>query len=81
MPPTPATSPAPPRATVAETFGIAVDVLLPLVARGLIARRPRVVDLAERVDADRRAVHRMQRIRDRRTGPRLGRARCRQAGT
>lgn len=65
-----APSPAPPRASVPEALGIAVDVLLPLVARGLIARRPRVVDVAERFDADRRAVRRMPRVRDRhRPGP------------
>jgi cytochrome P450 len=35
------------------------------VARGVIIRRPRVVNMAERIDADRRAVKRMQRLRSR----------------
>lgn len=54
-----------PRASAAETAGVAMDVLAPLVGRGLIARRPRVVGMAQRMDADRRAVRRMQRLRAR----------------
>jgi cytochrome P450 len=41
------------------------SVVLPVVARGPIVRRPRMVGLAERIDADRRAVREMQRLRDR----------------
>ena len=39
--------------------------MAPLVARGVIARRPRVVGLEERMDADRRAVRRLRLVRDR----------------
>jgi cytochrome P450 len=59
------TTPSVPRASVRDTLGAAADVLLPLVARGVIARRPNVVALADRFDADRRAVGRMQRLRAR----------------
>ena len=52
-------------ASVADTAAVAADVLAPLVARGLIVRRPRAMRLAERMDADRRAVRRLQRVRDR----------------
>jgi Cytochrome P450 len=45
--------------------GVLGEVLGPLVARGVIARRPRVVGLEDRIDADRRAVRRMQLVRDR----------------
>src|SRR4051794_6119460 len=57
-----------PRASVTETAGVVADVVLPLVARGAIVRRPRVVGLLDRADADRRAVSRLQRLR-RRHGP------------
>lgn len=40
-------------------------VLLPLVARGLVERRPRAVALLARVDADRRSVRGLQRVRGR----------------
>ncbi len=40
-------------------------VVLPVVARGAIVRRPLVVALAERTGADTRAVAQMQRLRDR----------------
>ena len=54
-----------PRATAAETLGILADVVAPAVARGAILRRPKVEALAERLQADRRAVRRLQRLRDR----------------
>src|SRR5215207_7972152 len=54
-----------PRASPAETFGVLGDLVLPLVARGLLARRPRVVDLLDRADGDRRAIRRMQRLSER----------------
>lgn len=54
-----------PRASAADTAGFAADVVGPLVARGVIARRPRVVGALDRMDADRRAVRRMQRLRAR----------------
>ena len=52
-------------ASPAHTAAIVADVLAPLVARGLVVRRPRVMHVAERVDADRRAVRRLQQVRDR----------------
>ena len=54
-----------PTASVTETAGVVAEVLLPLVARGVIRRRPRVVAGLERVDADRRAVDRLRTLRDR----------------
>src|SRR5215212_6214260 len=57
-----------PRASTAETAGVMADVVLPLAARGAIVRRPRVVGLLDRADADRRAVRSLQRLR-RRHGP------------
>jgi hypothetical protein len=61
-----------PKATLHETLGIAMDVVIPTVAKGVIIRRPKVVGLAERPDLDRRAVRRMQRLRDTHgTGPLL----------
>src|SRR3954470_15723639 len=53
------------RASAADTAGALMDVLGPLVARGVIVRRPPVVGLFDRMDADRRAVRRMQRLRAR----------------
>src|SRR3954469_11447021 len=41
------------------------DVVAPLFARGVIVRRPRVVGMLDRLDADRRAVRRMQKLRAR----------------
>src|SRR5437763_10158963 len=54
-----------PRASGRDTAAFAADVVMPLLARGVIARRPRVVDALDRADADRRAVRRMERLRDR----------------
>jgi cytochrome P450 len=54
-----------PTATVAETVGVVGEVLVPLMARGLIVRRPNVVAALERGDGDRRAVARLQRLRRR----------------
>src|SRR3954471_2128945 len=48
-----------------DTAGVMMDVVLPLFAQGVIARRPRVVALAERLDADRRGVGRIGALRDR----------------
>src|SRR5215207_4342136 len=48
-----------------DTAGVLLDVVLPLFAQGLIARRPRVVVLAERLDADRRAIDRIGTLRQR----------------
>ncbi len=49
----------------AETAATLADVLVPLAARGLIVRRQRVTGLLARLDADRRAVRRLQRLRAR----------------
>jgi len=54
-----------PRASARDSAGFAADVMMPLLARGVIARRPRVVDALDRMDADRRAVRRMQLLRAR----------------
>src|SRR5215212_7136363 len=48
-----------------DTAGVLSDLVLPLFAQGLIVRRPRVVALAERLDADRRAIRRLGVLRDR----------------
>jgi cytochrome P450 len=75
-PPTPATSqnspPADlptasgpvPVASPADTAAALSQVLLPVVSRGVILRRPKVVAAAERLDLDRRAVERMQQLAD-----------------
>src|SRR5881392_3554522 len=52
-------------ASLAESAQLTGTVLAPLVARGLLARRPRVVALEARFDADRRAVRLLQRLRAR----------------
>jgi len=51
-------------AGVLDTVALAVDVLAPTFAKGVIVRRPKVVALAERLELDRRAVRRMQKLRD-----------------
>jgi cytochrome P450 len=56
---------APTSATVSDTLRTAAKALLPVVARGVIIRRPRVVAAAERTDADRRLVRTLQRLRAR----------------
>lgn len=53
------------RLSPAETLAVVADVLAPLLARGIIVRRRRVVGLVERFDADRRAVKRLQALRAR----------------
>lgn len=57
-----------PSASVVDTVRAAVGVIGPTLAQGVIARRPRVVGLAERFDTDRFAVREMQRLA-RRYGP------------
>ncbi|HYH33409.1 MAG TPA: cytochrome P450 [Pseudonocardia sp.] len=56
---------APSRASVADTVRVAATALAPVVARGVIIRRPRVVAMAERMDADHRLVRTLQRLRAR----------------
>jgi hypothetical protein len=46
-----------------DTAAAVAEVLAPTIAKGVIIRRPGVVSLAERFDADSRAVRRMQRLR------------------
>ncbi|MFL5865135.1 MAG: cytochrome P450 [Solirubrobacteraceae bacterium] len=53
--------PASPR----DAAAVLADVLVPLVAEGLIIRRPRTLNLLDRWDAQRRAVRRLQRLHDR----------------
>jgi cytochrome P450 len=53
------------RASTLDTTRVITTVVLPLAARGVLLRRPPVVALAERLDADRRAVHLLQRLRAR----------------
>lgn len=51
-------------AGVIDTAALAVDVLAPTFAKGVIVRRPKVVALAERLGLDARAVRRMQKLHD-----------------
>jgi len=53
-----------PTAGVLDTLALAVDVLATTFAKGVIVRRPAVVALAERLELDRRAVQRMQKLRN-----------------
>jgi cytochrome P450 len=48
-----------------ETAAVMGDVVVPLVARGVIVRRPRVENLLERGDGDARAIARVQRLAER----------------
>lgn len=54
-----------PVASPADGLRAVSSVLLPVVAKGPVVRRPRMVGLAERLDADSRAVTAMQRLRHR----------------
>src|SRR5690625_1114171 len=51
--------------TPLDAIRAATRVLVPMAAGGAIARRPRVMRLAERLDLDSRAVREMQRLRAR----------------
>ena len=55
----------PARASVRDTVRVGLTVLAPTVARGILARRPRAVTLAEKIDADRRAGRVLQKLRSR----------------
>jgi cytochrome P450 len=61
----PRTQSALPTASMRDTLGVVSDVMLPTLAKGVIIRRKQVVNLSERLDLDRRAVRRMQQIRNR----------------
>ncbi|KAB2346610.1 cytochrome P450 [Actinomadura rudentiformis] len=52
-----------PQASAGDSLRIAVQVLAPTLVRGILARRPRVVAAAERLDADRKAGRLLQRMR------------------
>jgi cytochrome P450 len=47
-----------------DKLGIIFDVLLPTVAKGILLRRPAMMALTERFDMDRRAIRRLQKVRD-----------------
>jgi len=55
---------SPPKATFGETLGVFAGVIVPTLAKGVIIRRPLMVALAEKLDLDRHAVRRVQRLRD-----------------
>ncbi|MGI5347532.1 cytochrome P450 [Streptomyces sp. CA-250714] len=48
-----------------EAAGVVADVLLPVLAGGVIVRRPRAMSLVERTGWDRRGVERMRTLRER----------------
>ncbi|MBP0445248.1 cytochrome P450 [Roseomonas sp. SSH11] len=54
-----------PRASFAETAGFLSSVVLPLLGKGVILRRPPVVAMAQRLELDRRAVETVQGLRER----------------
>ncbi|TVP57977.1 MAG: cytochrome P450 [Halomonadaceae bacterium] len=61
-----------PRATLAETLGVASAVIGPMLAKGVIIRRPTIMRVSDQLDLSRRAVERMQVLRDKYgTGPLL----------
>jgi hypothetical protein len=51
------------RLSARESAAVVTDVVVPLLARGMIVRRPKVVDALDRLDADRRAVRRLRQLR------------------
>lgn len=53
------------RVGVVDTVRCAVGVLAPMLAQGVIRRRPRVVRLAQRLDLDRRGADQLHRLRHR----------------
>lgn len=54
-----------PRASARDTARIVGTVVLPLLQRGVIVRRPRMKPLVERMDADRKGVRLLQEMRRR----------------
>jgi cytochrome P450 len=58
-------APAATTASLGDTARTALNVLAPTLAGGVIARRPNVFGLADRLDADLRAVRHMQQLADR----------------
>ena len=51
------------RVGVVDTLRCAAGVLLPMLAQGVIRRRPRVVRLVQRLDLDRRGADLLHRYR------------------
>src|SRR5438270_6867133 len=51
-------------AGVLDTLGVVADVILPTYAKGILMRRRAVMAIAGLLDLDRRAIRRMERIRD-----------------
>jgi cytochrome P450 len=54
-----------PQASLADTLGVLAEVVLPTLAKGVIMRRPKVMQLSERLDLNRRAVLRLRGLRER----------------
>ncbi|SHK30321.1 Cytochrome P450 [Roseomonas rosea] len=54
-----------PRASLAETMGVLSSVVLPVLGKGVLLRRPPVVAMAQRMELDRRAVETVRALRDR----------------
>ena len=57
-----------PRASIRDTVRALSQVTMPLIAKGVIARRPRVMQAAERMDTNARGVKVMQQLADRYDG-------------
>ncbi len=55
----------PSRASVADTARAVRDIFVPMLAQGVILRRPRILALAERLDTDGRATRRIAALRSR----------------
>jgi len=53
-----------PRASVFDTLALGLEVFAPVVAQGVIIRRPALTAVAGKLDLDGRAVRRMQKLRD-----------------
>jgi cytochrome P450 len=53
-----------PRASLPDVLRTIATVMVPVAARGAIIRRQRIVNAAQRIDADSRAVRQMRRLRD-----------------
>jgi cytochrome P450 len=51
-----------PSASVLDTIATLTDIALPTLAKGIVIRRPRAMAVAERLNLDRRAVRRMERL-------------------
>ncbi|MCU0494590.1 MAG: cytochrome P450 [Chloroflexaceae bacterium] len=53
-----------PMASISDTLAVINEVVLPTIAKGVIIRRPKVVATAQQLDLDRRAVQRVQQLRE-----------------